>query len=76
MALRWRIQESHPPQKFERSQFWSGWSYGIKIRGFEVTFNGIDLPAEFNEIYKVIQNLLMGDTDTQHGDLISLIFPF
>jgi hypothetical protein len=31
----------HPPQKFQRSPFWNGWSYGIRNYSVKVTFNGM-----------------------------------
>jgi hypothetical protein len=40
MILRWLVQVLHPPQKYVRSPFWNGCSYGIRNYGFHITFNG------------------------------------
>jgi hypothetical protein len=61
-------------QKFERSPFWNGWSYGIKNYGVEVTFNGMTfLPTGLIKANRGQTNRL---TNTQTGkwNHISLLF--
>jgi hypothetical protein len=64
MVPRWQVQVLYPSQKFEHSPFWSGWRYGIKKYGVEVTFNGISSLLNFIKIYQLVQKLLVGDTQT------------
>jgi hypothetical protein len=35
------VQVFHPPQDYDRQQFWDGCSYGIKNYSVEVTFIGM-----------------------------------
>jgi hypothetical protein len=46
---------------------------GIKNYCIEVHLNGITFIPNFIKIYQAVQNLLVGDTHTQTGDLISLL---
>jgi hypothetical protein len=43
----------HPPEKFERTPFWTGCSYVIKNYGVEVTFNGMTSLLNFIKIYQL-----------------------
>jgi hypothetical protein len=56
------------------STFFNGGSYGTKIYGIEVTFNGMTSLLSFIKIYYLMQKLIRGQTRRQGGDLISLHF--
>jgi hypothetical protein len=61
------------------SEVWTSaileWRCGIKNYGVEVTFNGMTSLLNFIKIYHLVQKLL-GGTDRQTGDHISLTFLF
>jgi hypothetical protein len=53
-----------------------GWSYEIKSYGAVVTFSDMSFLLNFMKIYDMVKECLVGNTDRQHGDLISFTFLF
>jgi hypothetical protein len=65
----------HSPQKFERPPFWSGYSYGIKNYGIEVTINGMTSLLNFINICQLVQKLIEGNDTDRMVILLAYIFP-
>jgi hypothetical protein len=65
MVSRWLVQILHSLQKFECLPFWNFLSYGIKIYGVEVIFNGMTSLQNFIKITSFVYNLLWGGAHIQ-----------
>jgi hypothetical protein len=57
MVPRWLVHVLHPPQKFERPAFWSGWRFGIKKYGIDVILNGMTSQLNYIQTYHGVQTL-------------------
>jgi hypothetical protein len=75
MVLHWLVEVLHPPQKSERLPFWNRYSYDIKNDGIEAMFNCMTSLLNFIKICQLVQKLI-GGTDRQDDDVISLHFSF
>jgi hypothetical protein len=63
-------------QKFELPPFLDGCSYGNKIYGVEVSFNGMIFLLIFIKIDQSVQKLMGGKAHRHDGDFINLLFSF